>query len=68
MERITEDQAAAIAANAPSRQVRRALQRKVDKHNARADQAEKVMRQVYRNEALRELKRSGGALATALGL
>lgn len=42
MDRITEEQAAAIAANAPSRQVRRALQRKVDKHNRHVDWLEEM--------------------------
>jgi hypothetical protein len=57
MERITEEQAAAIAANAPSRQVRRALQRKVDKHNRQVDQQEEMLVRRHRVTTLKRTRR-----------
>lgn len=56
-QRVSKEQAAALAASAPSRQVRRALQRKVDKHNSKVDRQEEMVVRHHRVTTLKQSRR-----------
>lgn len=56
-QRVTPEQAAALAANSPSRQVRRELMRRVEKHNRHVDWQEGMVVRRHRVTTLQRNRR-----------